>query len=233
MAGFSRKQLKSKDAFVTELGEQVAFFASHRNQVVLVAALAVAGLLGGISYKQWQERRSAEARAALHAAVRLFHGSVTTENRPGFVTYTTSGERYRRSGEALQGILDEYGGRDQAGAAEYYLALLDIEQDKKDEAKGRLNSAVDKSDGEYESLARLSLADLLSRTGDTSGAEAEYQQLIDNPTNVVPASRAKLSLARHLAKTDTAAARTLLEELMAEPGPLSVAASTTLRRLGS
>ena len=232
MAGFTRKQLKSKDAFVTEVGEQVAFFSQHRNQVIIVAALAVAGVLGGISYKQWQDRRGVGARAALNEAVRQFHGSVTTDSRPGFVTFTTSGERYRRSGEALQEVIDEYGGRAEAGAAEYYLALLDIEQDKKDEAKNRLRVAIDKASNEYQSLARLSLADLLSRLGEATEAESEYQALIDNPSNVVSAARAKLSLARHLSKTDVAAARTLLEELMAEPGPLSVAASTTLRRLG-
>ena len=84
----------------------------------------------------------------------------------------------------------------------------------------------------YRSLARLSLADVLSRVSEASEAESEYQALVENPTSVVPVSRAKLALARHLAKTDLAAARTLLEELMAEPGPVSVAASTALRRLG-
>ncbi len=232
MAGFTRKQLKTKDAFVTEVGEQVEFFAEHRKQVIIVAALAVAGILGGISYKQWQDRRGVGARVALNDAVRMFHGSVTTENRPGYVTYTTSGERYRRSGEALQGVIDEYGGRGEAGAAEYYLALLDIEQGNMDEAKGRLRVATDKSNDLYQSLARLSLADALSRVGEASEAESEYRALVDNPTSVVPVSRAKLALAAHLAKSDPAAARTLLEELMAEPGPVSVAASTALRRLG-
>jgi len=232
VAGFTRKQLKSKDAFVTEVGGQLEFFAEHRNQVIIGAALAVAGVLGVISYNQWQGRREIGARAALNSAVRMFHGSVTTDNRPGFVTYTTSGERQRRSSEALQEVIDEYGGRVEAAGAAYYLALLDIEQDKMDEAKGRLKIAIDDADENYQSLARLSLADLLSRLGESSEAEAEYRALVDNPTRVVPATTAKLSLARHLAKTDVPAARTLLEELMAEPGPLSVAASATLRRLG-
>ena len=229
MAEFSRKQLK-QDRFAEVVGREVALFQRHKTSITIAAVAVIAAILGGYSYSAYRAQQAMEAKAAFMSAVRLYGGVVTTEPRPGFITYTTASERQRRVTEALEGILNDFPNREEAAGAYYYLGLLDIEQQKDDEAKADLEQAIAKG-GEYASMARLVLADLQGRSGQIEEAKKHYQALIDNPSGLVPKERAQLALARMLADKDPEAAKPLLEELMAQPGAVSVAASTTLRRI--
>lgn len=229
MAEFSRKQLK-QDRFAEVVGQEVALFRRHKTAITIGAVAVIAAILGGYSYSAYRERVSEEASRAFMSAVRLYGGVVTTEPRPGFVTYTTAGERQRRVTEAFEEILRDYPNREEAAGAHYYLGLLDIEQEKNEEAKADLEKAVAEG-GEYASMARLALADLLARMDQLEESKQHYERLIDNPSGLVPKERAQLAYARMLADKDPEAAKPLLEELMAQPGAVSVAAGTTLRRL--
>lgn len=231
MARFTRKELK-QDKFVEEIGHQYAYFTTHRKAIIGGAVLLVAAIVGVSSWIGYQRSRASEARQALAEAVRLFHGSVTTEQRVGYVTYATSGERYRRTSEALEKIRLEYSGTDEAKGALYYLALLDMEQSKNDDARSKLEQAVSGS-GTYSSLARLALAQLLGRMGEIEEARKQYQTLIDKPSAVVSADRAKLELGRMLADHDPEAAKTVLESLIDASSPAAAPATTVLRDINS
>ncbi len=230
MANFTRKQLK-QDKFVEEVGHQVQWFSTHQKPVIIGAAAALAVVIGSVWFVGYQRARGQEAAAELQEAVRLFGGSVTTEARPGFVTFATTGERQRRVTEAMDKVLADYSGSDAAGAAEYYLGLLDLEQDKYDEAQARLERAIDGADKEYASLARLALASVHAAKDDLAGAREIYKRLIASPTRVVPAGRAKLDMARKIAPSDPEEARALLLELAAEGGAVGLAANQELRQI--
>ena len=227
MAGLSRKDLKH-DKFVEEVGHQVEYVSKHRTLVVGGAVLLVAAIVGISSWMGYRASVEAEARQALQEAVRLFHGSVTTDQRVGFQTFATTGERVRRTTEALEGVRDDYPGTEQAAGALYYLALLDLEQDKLDEAQQKLEQAIGGKAG-YASLARLTLADVYGRKGDVENARKHYQYLIDNPSGVVTADRAKLAFGRFLGKHDPEAAKPVLESLIEDSSPAAGAATTALR----
>ena len=229
MAEFSRKKLK-QDRFAEVVGQEVALFQRHKTSITIGAVAVIAAIVGGYSYTAYRERVKEEAAQALLDAVRLYHGSVTTEARPGFITYTTSGERERRVTEAFDKILSDYPNREEAAGANYYLGLLDAEQQRNDEAKAKLEKAV-AGGGPYASMARLTLAELQGRTGQVDEARKNYDYLIQNPTPLVPKERAQLDLARMLADKDPEAAKPILEELMAQPGAISVAAGTTMRQI--
>lgn len=227
---YSRKELKH-DPFVEEVGHQVEYFREHKTLIISVVVAIIVAIVGGSYYYSHQQERAAEARQALADAIRQYHGTVTLESRPGFVTFTTTSERVRVVTEAFDAILEEFPGRTEATAAQYYLGLLDIEQGKQEEARAKLEPIVDASDEVYASLARLALADLLARMGETEAAREHYQYLAENPTSVVPAARAKLALGRFLAEVDPEEARPVLEELLNEPGPAAAAAGAALREL--
>lgn len=228
MSEFSRKELKH-DQFIEEVGQFYGFYRNHKQTVLIGAAVVIALVVGISSYFGYRERQKAEAAAALEEAVRLYHGVVTTEQRTGYVTFTTNGERYRRTTEAMDKVKSDYAGSPAAAAADYYVALLEIEQQENDAARTRLEAVVGKADETYGSLARLTLAGLLAESGDLDGAKKHYQALIDNPSAVVPAARAKLEMARSMIASDPTGAKALLEELMGEPGPVGAAAGVALR----
>ncbi len=230
MAKLTRKQLK-QDKFVEEVGHQVEWFSEHQKPVIVGAIVAIAVVIGSIWFVGYHRARAEEANAELQEAVRVFGGAVTTESRPGFVTFATTGERQRRVTEAFEKVLADFPGSDAAAAAQYYLGLLDLEQDKYDDAQKKLETAVDSADKEYTSLARLALASTLASKGDIAAAREQYEKLIASPTDVVPAERAKLELARKIADSDPQGARTILLELAAQGGAVGLAANQELRLL--
>ena len=89
----------------------------------------------------------------------MYHGKVDTQQQPGGITFPTTIARFRDTTEQLEKIISEYGGGEEAVAAAYYLALLEIEREKLEEAQKRLGGIVGNK-GEYPALARLALADL-------------------------------------------------------------------------
>ncbi len=230
MARISRKQLKH-DRFVEEVGQSVVYVSSHRKQLLIWGGVAIALIIAIASYGGYRRTRAEQTRAEFQKAVEMYHGKVDTQQQPGGITFPTTIARFRDTTEQLQKVISEYAGREEAVAAAYYLALLEIEQEKVEEAQKRLEGIAG-NNGEYASLARLALADLHARRQEDESARRHYQHLIDNPTRVVPKSRAQLALARYLSTTDKEEeAKTILEEMMKEPGTAGVSAGTTLTEL--
>ena len=94
-----------------------------------------------------------------------------------------------------------------------------------------LESIVAGRNPEVASLARLALADLLQAEGKKDEARGMYQYLVDHPTDLVPAPRAQLALAKILIESDPQKAREMLESLQAMPGAISVTAVNLMSRL--
>ncbi len=230
MARISRKQLKH-DRFVEEVGQSVVYVSSHRKQMLIWGGVALALIIAIFSYAGYRRTRAAEAKAELQKAVEMYHGKVDTQEQPGGITFPTTIARVRDTTEQLGKVSSEYADREEAVAADYYLALLEIEQEKVEEAQQRLEGLAD-GKSEYASLARLALADLYARRQEDELARRHYQYLIENPTRVVPKSRAQLALARYLSATDKEEeAKTILEEMMKQPGEAGISAGTTLTEL--
>ena len=230
MAKLNRKSLK-RNLFVEEVGHQVGYLTEHRNTVILAGAIALALIVGAGSFWSYQQAKTVESRQALNKAVDLFHGSVSLENRPGYITYATTLERIRRVSEAMEAVIADYSGSPQSTAAEYYLGLLDSEQDKAEEATKRFQTAINGSDAEYAALARMALGDMLHQSGKSDDARKHYDQLIAKPTRVVPKGRAQIALAHTYASSDPAKAREILTEVQQEAGPAGILAATALQEL--
>lgn len=230
MANFKRKDLKH-DKFVEEVGREIEYFSEHRTLILVGLAVAVVAIVGGGWFYSRQQTKNLDSMAALQEAAVMFSRPVSVDPQPGVQAFVTSGERTREVTAALEKVKTGFPGTEAAAAADYYYALFDIEAEDYAAAKTKLQSAISGADAEYASLARLALADVLSAEDDVAGARSEYEKLVSNPTTVVPASRAKLALARTIAKSDPAGARSLLQELVDGTGPASTIAAQELRKL--
>lgn len=230
MAPIKRKDLKH-DKFIEEVGRDIQYFTEHRTAILVGLAVAVVAIVGGGWFYTHQRTQSLNSMAALQEAAVMFSRPVSLDPEPGMQVFVTSGERTREVTAALEKVKTGFPGTEAAAAADYYYALFDIENEDYAAAKTKLQSAIAGADSEYASLARLALADVLAAEDDVAGARSEYEKLVSNPTTVVPASRAKLALARTIAKSDPTGARTLLQELVDGTGPASAIAAQELRRL--
>ncbi len=230
MATIKRKDLK-QDKFVEEVSREIQYFTEHRTAILIGLAAAVVVIVGGGWFYTHQKAQRLDSMAALQEAAVMFSRPVSVNPEPGIPAFVTSGERTREVSAALEKVKTGFPGTKAAAAADYYYALLDMEAEDFAAAKTKLQSAISGTDSEYASLARLALADVLAAEGDVAGARSEYEKLVNNPTTVVPASRAKLALARTIAESDPAGARTLLQELVDSTGPASTIAAQELRGL--
>jgi tetratricopeptide (TPR) repeat protein len=230
VAKISRKSLK-RDEIREELADSVGYLVAHRNKVIVAAVLAIVIGAGIAFYLGHQRTQRAEARKALQDAIELFHGQVNTETRIGIITFTTTIERRTRTTEALEGVKQQYPGTGEADTAEYYLALLDIEQEQYQEAQQKLESAIQSDDPEAAGLARMALGDVYERLEQDTEAREQYQYMVDHPTQMVPKERAQLALARFLTSREPEKAKEILNELIQKPGVLGGAATAALREV--
>ncbi len=230
MAKISRKALKH-DRFAEEVGQSVVYVSSHRRQLLLGVGGAIVLIVGALVWAGYRETNQQEAHAALQKGIEMYHGKVDTEQQLAAFTFPTTIARFRDTREQLKKVIDDHPGGDPEIAAGYYLALLDLEQEKPHDAKTRLEELSNRGNGEYVALVRLALAGLYAQEKQHEQASRHYKQLIDNPTMLVPKTRSQLAYAKLLSDTDPETAKTLLEEVRASAGPASAAASALLQEL--
>lgn len=227
----TRKHLKV-NRFADAVGHSIEYISGHRNQFILWGAVAVALVVGVGSYMAFARGQSREASQALTEALELFHGAVETQERVGMITFATNVERYTRTTEALEKVMTDYSGREEAVEAEYYLALIELQQGNNDEAVKRLEALLPRAGDKISPVARLTLADEHARAGRIEQATKEYQYLIDHPGSVVPKARAQFGLAIALKESNVEEAKKLFQELQKEPGAIAVLATRNLTDLG-
>ena len=231
MARISRKQLKT-DRFREKVGDSVEYVASHRNRFIVWIAIVILLLAVGFGYQQHEQAQSISARHRLQEAINMFHGSVDTEERIGELTFPTSTTKYNQTTEAFEEIVADFSDRTEGQVARYYLALLEIEQEKHADAGTRLESLVaDGPEAEVGALARLALVDLYARQEQDDKARTHYQHLIAQPTRLVPKERSQLAYGRYLIEKSPEEAAEVLTELTSQPGPWAVAAGAALRSI--
>lgn len=231
MARIRRKDLK-RDRFVEEVTHQVEYVSGHRKQFVAAGIAVVVLLVAGLGYWTYDRQRRIESSAALQDAIELFHGQITTEERPGFKTFSTEAGRIEEVTRALDAISLDYSGTAAATGASYYSGLLDREQGNKAEARSHFEQAVRGRGTEYAALARMALGALLLDQGDAEAAREHFQALVDDPTQLVSRDQANIEVARTFVDTDPEQAREILGAIRAENGPASAMASALMETLG-
>ena len=153
-------------------------------------------------------------------------------DKPAGLQFATAAEKYQKAAAAFDGVERRYGSLPAGRRARYYAALCRIELEDYAEAEKALDRLVAESDrSSLESgLARLTLADLHRRRGETDKAVAAYRQLVDDASLAVPRDHVLMSLAGTLedarrVKEARASYRRLTEEF-----PASVFLSEARRR---
>jgi tetratricopeptide (TPR) repeat protein len=231
-----RKQIK-RDELVTGMERAAHWTVAHRSEVratLIGLAIVIVGALGFVTF---QGRRTASAEKLLGEAIDTFHAPVAAELQPGAdkparLDYATPAEKYQKAAAAFDGIERRYGSLPAGRRARYYAALSRIEMGDYGEAEKALDKLAAESDrSSLESgLARLALADLYRRRGETDKAVSAYRQLVDDASLAVPRDHVLMSLGStleeaHRAKEARASYRRLTEEF-----PASIFLSEARRR---
>ena len=215
----TRHQLKH-DEFKDTLIEIEDYVRLHYKEILNYAILAVvvAGL--GVGLKLYADRQEAAANADLGEALSTFRAYVGQptpgQNEPGGATYSTSQEKYKKSLQEFNAILDKYKmiprpkavaiARYQAGVCESLLGDHAV-------AIQTLTEASMDHDAEIAAMAKFALAGELAKSGKTPQAAKLYQDLVDHPTITVPKASALLALADAYRESQPAQARQIYERV--------------------
>jgi TolA-binding protein len=196
-----RKQIK-RDELVTGYARTADWVRAHQREVraTLIGILAVAVLAVGIT--TFQGQRKAAAEKAFAAALDTFHAPVASEvppgaDKPARLDFATPAEKYTKAAAAFDGGERQYGSLPAGRRARHYAALCRIEMGDYATAEKSLGALVADTDrSSLESaLARMALADLHRRRGETDKAVAAYAQLVDDASLAIPRDAVLMSLA--------------------------------------
>lgn len=227
MDKLTRKELKT-DAFVVEVEHSVDYLSHHRKQLIQYgsAALALVLVVWGVS--AYRSHTQAERGAALESALQMENAPVGPAQGDA-LSYPTQADKDKAVNKAFTDIATKYAGSEQAGVAEYYLGAVAADKGDMAQAEKRFKLAMDSGNNAYESLAKLSLAQVYQSQGKTREGRDLIKSVIDHPTVLVSKDQATIALAELIAPSNPQEARKLLEPLRAsQRSAVSRAALTAL-----
>src|ERR1019366_4718938 len=125
----------------------------------------------------------------------------------------TDGAKKDAVNKAFNEIINKNTGSSEAYVAEYYLASMDADGAKLDDARRRYQDVADHAPAGYASLARLALAQIDVAESRVTEGEAAFKDLIAHPTDLVSKDQATIAYARAISQAKPDEARSLLKPL--------------------
>jgi len=229
-----RQQIK-QDEFATSLEQAVAWVAAHRDEVRIGVGVAVVLGAAFLALGYFQSQRTREADRAFAEAMAAFDAPVAAEQQPGAdrptgQVFATDEDRYKTAAAAFEGVVRRYGSLDVGDRARYYAALSRVELGQYGDAEKALRELQSRGQGLLPDLARLALAELYRRSGETDKAVEAYRSVVTDPETTLARDTAMRELAGTLEDAHRyAEAREAYEQLLAE-FPASVYASEARQR---
>lgn len=226
MDRITRHDLKT-DQFAEQVGHIVEEVGAHRSQVVRYGAIAVAAimLVGGAYWFLHNRNQSRELQLA--KVMRIWSSPIGAPGG-GEYSFTDAAAKEKAFTKAANELIANYSGSDQAGAAEYLLAVRASDAGKFDVAERYFKQAVSDGGSEYGALAKFALAEVYSSQGKTADAEKLLKELIEKPSVLVSKDQATLALAKLYMKGRPLEARKLLEPLRTQTTAVGRVAVTLL-----
>lgn len=231
-----KRQIK-QDELVNGFERAAAWVGAHRDEarITVLAVVLLAVGAGGVFYLQ--SHRAHEAEKALGEALDTFRAPVASElppgaERPAGAVFATREEKLKLAAAGFDGVERRHGSALAARHARYYGALCRIELGEYVQAEKALNALAigDDEKGLLPALARLALADLYRRKGETDKAAEAYRKFAADPEAALPRDHAMMSLAGLLEDTRRTAEAAATYRRLAEEFPASVYAAEARRR---
>ena len=215
-----KKELKTDElAEVTE--NTLEYVSAHKQDFtrygVIAAAVILAGLLGW-----WFMRYRADQRAtALSEVLSIREATIGPEPKGGAVkNYATDADRDKALDKAIDSVMSQYPGSEEAAVALYYRGVMAAEKDNVADAQ-KAFTTVASSGTEFAPMAKYSLAGIHSAEGRPAEAEKLLREIIANPSPLVSKEQATLELGRLLKTSNPGEARKLLEPLRTGRGAIA------------
>lgn len=211
----TRKELK-QDKFAVEVEHTVDYFAAHRQQTIRYGGIALAVILIVAAVFYYRNSQHSAREQVLGEALTLANAPVGAAAPAGGPSFPNEAAKDAAVTKALNNIVSQYGGSEEAYIAEYYLAAKSTDLGKLDDARSKYQDVADHASANFASLAKLALAQVDASQNRTSDAEKLLKDLMDHPTDLVSKSQATIAYAKLIGSTRPAEARKLLTQILTD-----------------
>lgn len=211
----SRRELKTDEVRET-FAHGAEALLSHDKFTIVVIVIAILAAAGFYGFRYYSQSQSAHADADFSNAMTIFQAPVGPPQAPGQLAYTNEAKKFTDAGQAFAKVAVKYR-RTRAGQLAAYYAALSDERLKNDAAAEKwLEGLTGSKDAEVASMAKFELAALDARGGKTDRAIQLYQQLVAQPTVLVPKPEVMLALANCYRAKDPSQAAKLYGEIKSQ-----------------
>jgi predicted negative regulator of RcsB-dependent stress response len=226
----TRKELKSDQVAVT-VEHTVDYVQAHQKPIiqVVIGAVALAVIIGGIVFYRGQQQEVRDARLA--EATRVAQAPVGAAGTPDSLSFPTPEAKAAEETKVFSKLQADYPGTQQGYIAEYYLAGVDASQSRMEEARKKYEDVAKNAEANTASLAKFAIAQILLQENKTADAQAALKDLMEHPTDMVSKDQATVTLAESMKLTNPAEAKKLLEPLVKEGGEIAGTAARLLNEL--
>jgi hypothetical protein len=226
----SRKELK-QDNVALKVEETTHFLVTHRPLVIRIGVIVLAVLVVGLGSWFFISSRRDAREQALATALAAQAAPVGAPNPNGGVSFPTEAAKADAVRKDFNSIISSDGGTEEAYAAQYYLAGLDIAAGKTEDGLKKYDAVISGAGADYSSLAKLAKAQVLFSVNRAPEAQTLLRDLMANPTAMVSKDQAAIALAKALASTQPEEARKLLLPIASTHSEISQIAVTAMADL--
>jgi predicted negative regulator of RcsB-dependent stress response len=221
----TRHELKEQlqhDAFRDNVDTALDYFTTHREQVIRWVAVIVVVAIGvGVGYWVYTHQRASRDRA-LQAALEIADAPVMAQSDGFGLSFPTLEQKNAAATKALSDVATKYANTEQGAIARYYLAGLQVSENKYAEAEANFKAVAD-SKTNVAGLAKVGLAELYAGQGKNDQAQTILEKLVANPGPMVSRAQATIMLANIVKVKDPQRAKQLVDSLK---GPTETPAVT-------
>jgi len=228
----TRQELKT-DPFAEGVGHSFEFLSTHRPQVIRYGILGVVVILAVVGIWMYRSHQASVRQEALAQALQIEDAVVSPTPQPPKKNFATQDEKDKARMAAYADVASKYSCSREAAIAQLYLAGIQLDKGKLDEAEKIYKTIVDSAPDEYAAVAKLSLAEIYGGEGKTAEAEKLLRPMTQKSSTFVSKEEAALTLGKMLAKSNPEEAKKLLDPLKSSTrAPISTAAVSELAKLG-
>jgi tetratricopeptide (TPR) repeat protein len=214
----SRQELKTNQ-FQDALSHGAEVVLSHKLTLVyvVIAALIIGG--GIFGWRIYAQRQSVKAEAAFSDAMQTYQAVVVGPGQPpqpNEISYSDESKKFQDALKKFQVVAKDYPRTHIGELAQYYRALCEEHLGQNAQAISSLMQPEKSSDHDFAAMARFELAEIYDKTGKSQQAVQLYNELLQNPSVLVPKPVVLLALAAHYQQSNPAQAVKLYQQIKTE-----------------
>jgi TolA-binding protein len=197
-----RHQIK-RDDLATVLERAMIYAEDHLKPIIVIAAVLVIALIGGLLLRNWMKGRAEQASLLVGEMMQSYSMPIVesledlAQAPAGVENFTTSEERDQRVLEQADAILDQFSSADTVPKALYYRGLALANLGRFDEAVDALDRVVRDYPGDFLApMARYQMARVRESEGNAREALTHFQALAVDPGGTLAPEEGILGIAR-------------------------------------